>query len=128
MRWPDLGSLWERVLEAGPWYVYAVAEPPPREPLDTDALRGFLAELDELLRREHAHDYCGIVYADDLEQPTMVKIFDPNRLGACCGSSGVCVLPGWVLSRQTPTALPVQAPTAARRAWWQRWSLRTSQT
>jgi hypothetical protein len=40
-----------------------------------------------LLRAEHHESYCGIVYADDLENPRLIKIYDPNNLGSSCGSS-----------------------------------------
>ncbi len=38
-----------------------------------------------------------VVYVVDRETPKKIKIFDPNNLGASCGSSGFTVLPGWVL-------------------------------
>ncbi len=34
------------------------------------------------------YDYCGIVYADDSENPTLVKVYDLNNLGPSCGSCG----------------------------------------
>ncbi|MCK7500047.1 MAG: hypothetical protein MZW92_64195 [Comamonadaceae bacterium] len=40
------------------------------------------AACDDLLRKEHREDYCGIVYADDLRPAdACVKIYDPNNLG-----------------------------------------------
>ena len=47
----------------------------------------FVTEIDRLLRQDHAEDYCGIVYADDLQQPRFIKIYDPNNLGVSCGYS-----------------------------------------
>jgi hypothetical protein len=76
--------------------------------------------VDQLLRSEHDEDYCGIVYVDAPEDPRLVKIFDPNHLGASCGSSGLRVLPGWVLSRDPPLDLQAAVPpTRSRRRWWQ---------
>ncbi len=123
LRWPQLEALWERVLaEPEGWYVYQVGEPVPEAPMAASALRRFLAELDALLRREHEADYCGIVYADDLTRPTLVKVYDPNNLGASCGSSGRSIPPRWILSRMAPVPLETTEPVTPmnRRRWWQR--------
>ncbi len=122
MRWPDLDRLWER-LRASPagWYVYAVGEPPPTVVATPERLAEFVEAVDRLLRTEHDEDYCGIVYADDPERPAFVKIYDPNNLGAVCGTSGVPTLPGWTLSRVAPVDLPSAfPPPAGRRRWWRR--------
>lgn len=121
LRWPQLDALWDR-LRAAPrgWFVYAVGEPPPVEALaEVDLLR-FIDEIDQLLHREHAHDYCGIVYADDPAAPSMIKIYDPNNLGVSCGYSDNPPLPGWVLSRLPPPDLAAARQPAGRRRWWQR--------
>ena len=121
LRWPQLDALWERVLaEPGGWYVYAVGEETPQQAADAEALRRFVQEIDALLRREHEEDYCGIVYADSLEAPSMVKIYDPNNLGVSCGYSDNPPLPGWVLSRLPPCDLQAMRQPAGRRRWWQR--------
>lgn len=122
LRWPQLDSLWDSLRsEPQGWYVYAVGEIPPEEVSDAGALMQFINEIDVLLRREHDEDYCGIVYADDLSAPTMVKIYDPNNLGVTCGFSDNPPLPGWVLSRYQPVDLPhAQAAPKGRRHWWQK--------
>jgi len=123
-QWDHLDDLWKTMTDqAGEqrWYAYAVGETPPTEPLDRDHLAGFITGLDELLRRDHDESYCGIVYADDPKRPSFIKIYDPNHLGAACGSSGSKVLPGWVLSGLRPTDLPMAFPQpGGRRRWWQR--------
>jgi len=121
--WEQLDQLWERLREradAG-WYVYAVGDDVPDQPVPEETFRRFVDEIDALLRRDHDEDYCGIVYVDDREHPEFVKIFDPNNLGSSCGSSGLRVLPGWVVSRVPPVDLEVAVPpTGSRRRWWQR--------
>lgn len=121
LRWHQLDALWERVREcsgAG-WYLYAVGEEPPAAPADAARVETFVTEIDRLLRREHQEDYCGIVYADDLQAPGFVKIYDPNNLGVSCGYSDNPPLPGWVMSRIPPIDLPTaQAPTKSRGRWW----------
>lgn len=123
LRWGELDQLWERVLAvpAG-WYVYAVGEPPPAEVAAPERLQEFVRSVDQLLRKEHDENYCGIVYADDRDAPSFVKIYDPGNLGAVCGTTGVSTLPGWTLSRARPVDLPgaFHAP-AGRRRWWQHW-------
>ena len=123
LRWPQLDRLWQVLREdaAGGWYIYAVGTEPPREPASAQQLEQFIAQIDPLLRKEHQEDYCGIVYVDDPEHPSFVKIFDPNNLGVSCGFSDNPPLPGWILSKRAPVALDMQGPLAGnRRRWWQR--------
>ncbi len=123
LRWTQLDDLWDAVLARTDvaWYVYHVGEPPPRVALGAEQLRRALTGIDEMLRRDHEEDFCGIVYADSLTEPGFVKIFDPNNLGSSCGSSGETVLPSWTLSVLPPTDLPAALPPPNnRRRWWQR--------
>jgi hypothetical protein len=84
-------------------------------------LRAFLLEIDQLLRKVHDEEYCGVVYADSLESPAFVKIFDPNNLGVSCGFSDNPPLPGWILSRLRPVDLHSDVPLPGnRRRWWRR--------
>ncbi len=123
LRWHQLDALWDalRADADGGWYVYAVGEPPPAAPAGADQVQRFIGEMDVLLRREHAEDFCGIVYADHRDQPSFIKIYDPNNLGVVCGFSEHPPLPGWVLSKLKPVDLPAaQPPPRNRRRWWQR--------
>ena len=124
LRWDDLAALWETLTgpDRGPWYVYAVGEAPPQAPATMEEVITFIREIDALLRREHDEDYCGIVYADDLQAPAFVKIYDPNNLGSVCGSGlGPPPLPGWILSTVAPDDLPAAMPPPGnRRRWWQK--------
>jgi hypothetical protein len=123
LRWEQLDDLHETLVadaEAG-WYIYAVGEAPPLEPADGERVRHFLSEIMLLLRKEHDEEYCGIVYADSMQQPEFVKFFDPNNLGVSCGFSDNPPLPGWILSRIAPQDLDSAAPLPGnRRRWWQR--------
>ncbi len=119
--WDDLDALWS-VVNAdadGGWYLYAVGEQPPSEKASADQVKTFISELDMLLRKDHDYDYCGIVYADNLDQPSLIKVYDPNNLGSSCGSSGLDILPGWVLSKIKPEDLQMQGPLPGnRKRWW----------
>jgi hypothetical protein len=123
MRWHHLDALWERLRTQADdgWYIYAIGEPPPQQPVSTADLRTFIDEIDVLLRKEHDEDYCGIVYADDLQQPGFIKIYDPNNLGVSCGYSDNPPLPGWLLTRIQPYDLVSDQVLAKnRQRWWRR--------
>ncbi|MBK1649978.1 hypothetical protein [Rhabdochromatium marinum] len=121
LRWPQFDALWAVLRDSADqgWYLYAIGEAPPTEPADAESVRRFLEAMDELLKREHNEDFCGIVYADSLTEPRFVKIYDPNNLGVVCGYSEHPPLPGWTLSQLAPVDLPqATAPVQGRRRWW----------
>lgn len=123
LRWQDLDRLWEllRTKADDAWYVYTVGQPVPTKACESQRLLTFIDEIDRLLRSEHAEDYCGIVYADDMTCPRFIKIYDPNNLGVTCGFSDNPPLPGWIVCRQRPYSLEkVVSLPANHRRWWQR--------
>jgi hypothetical protein len=122
MRWDQLTAFWQRVDAGAGWYLYAVGHDLPQKASPADKVQQFMRELDALLRRAHHEDYCAIVYADDLEAPNFVKIYDPNHLGSSCGSSSMksSVLPGWLMSKTPPRELEMRGiVTGQRKRWWQ---------
>ena len=122
MKWHELSQLWQVIQQQQrDWYIYAVGEAPPETTANADQLEQFIRSIDELLHREHAEDYCGIVYVDDVNSPSLVKIYDPNNLGVVCGYSENPPLPGRVMSVLAPIDLQ-QAfpPSASRKRWWQK--------
>ncbi len=120
MRWPQLDELWQTLKQSrAGWYFYQVGSPMPTQALSKDELASSLQELDALLHQEHDYDYCGIVYVDHAQAPTLVKVYDPNNLGSSCGSSGVRLPPRWIISQQKPTEIIDDAPTPNnRKRWW----------
>jgi len=120
LSWAQLSAFWERLDPAAGWYLYALGEARPEAAADAEHVTAFIHKIDELLRKEHHEDYCGIVYADDLDAPNLIKIYDPNNLGTSCGSSKHRILPGWVMSRMPPSDLemPHFVPQNRKR-WWQ---------
>jgi len=122
LHWHQLDALWLQVLtQPEGWYASQIGEAAPELPLDTEALSRFIAEVHALLRHEHKHDYCGIVYADNREQPGFIKIYDPHHLGSMCSHGGAAILPRWVLSRVKPERFEEDAPLpGSRQSWWQR--------
>jgi hypothetical protein len=122
LHWHQLDALWRQVRIAPEgWYVSLIGEVPTLEPVTPEALDNFVSEVDALLHREHEYEYCGIVYADDPENPSFIKIYDPHNLGSSCGSGGVRIQPRWVLSRMQPALIADEAPLPnSRKRWWQR--------
>jgi hypothetical protein len=121
LSWDSLDTLWQAVrAQAGAgWYIYAIGMPAPTQPASADDVIRFIDAVDALLRHDHREEYCGIVYVDNTEAPTLVKIFDPHNLGTSCGSSKNAPLPGWILSRLPPEPLTDKRPLpAARQRWW----------
>jgi hypothetical protein len=123
LRWPQLDELWMRLRESPEkeWYVYHVGDTPPDIPVTSQDLDRFITNIDELLHTEHKHDYCGVVYVDNVTEPTYIKIFDPNNLGVSCGFSNQPPFPGWILSTLKPVDL-IEAfpPTQSRKRWFQK--------
>lgn len=123
LKWPDLDRLWQAVTDTGTdcWYIWQLTEPVPTRPATASQLTAFLSEITTLLKQDHEHDYCGIVYADNREHPRLVKIYDPNNLGVSCGFSDNPPPPGWVLSVHRPQPLAsLQVRPENRRRWWRR--------
>jgi len=123
LRWPQLDELWATIRNdnTDSWYIYAIGETPPVSTSSQQKLFEFIDAIDKLLHDEHQEDYCGVVYVDDREKPTFIKIFDPNNLGVTCGFSDNPPLPGWILTRMQPIDLPSALPGSGnRRRWWQR--------
>jgi len=123
LRWHNLDDLWQvlRNHAMHDWYVYAIGSDIPRLPSTHEQLMLFVEKIDHLLREDHQEEYCGIVYADNLQKPTMIKIFDPHNLGVSCGYSDNPPLPGWVLSKLPPEDLvTTQVIANNRKKWWQK--------
>jgi len=122
LQWQQLDVLWGKV-KAGEWYVYQLGEALPPLALHGDALAHRIDALNELLHKDHAYDYCGIVYADDVNEPTLIKVYDPNHIGSSCGCSDTPSPPGWILSIAPPALIePATPTTASRKRWWQLFS------
>lgn len=122
LAWKDLDALFAAMLAKRGWHAWMPGEPPPSAPVAADALGPMLADLGALLRREHREDYCGIVYADDLADPTLVKVYDPGNLGSSCSHGGPGQhLPRWIFSLDRPEPLHAHEPApGGRLRWWRR--------
>ncbi len=120
LSWNQLSTFWSKIDPDAGWYLYAVGEERPLSPADGAHVAAFMREIDALLHKEHHEDYCGIVYADNLDNPRLIKIYDPNHLGTSCGSSKNRILPGWIMSLMSPCDLtPSHSVPQNRKRWWQ---------
>ena len=123
LRWPQLDNFWQvlRSRQDENWYIYAIGEALPEQPVTSEQLDTFVSEIDILLRKEHQEDYCGVVYVDDKTEPTFIKIYDPNNLGVVCGFSDNPPLPGWIITLIKPELLDENTfLTQSRKRWWRR--------
>ena len=121
MQWADWEQLQHRLRSevSTRWYVTAAGAESPDAPLTPDALRQVVDAVAGLLKKDHLEDYLGIVYVDDVADPTLIKIYDPNNLGSSCGSIGYKVQPGWVLSLDPPVRVTTPVPLPGnRQRWW----------
>ncbi len=120
LSWTQLTAFWSRIDPNAGWYLYAIGEDRPLATADGEHVTAFVREIDALLHKEHHEEYCGIVYADNLDNPSLIKIYDPNHLGTSCGSSKNRILPGWVMSLTPPSDLsPSHSVPQNRKRWWQ---------
>jgi hypothetical protein len=120
MSWDQLTALWRRIDPAAGWYLLAVGADQTPTLADAAIVSTFIERIDALLRTDHHESYCGIVYADDLDNPRLIKIYDPNNLGSSCGSSKNPPPPGWIMSRVVPDAIVAARPAPEnRKRWWQ---------
>ena len=124
VRWDQLDEFWEvmQAIQTDDWFVYHIGEQPPLTTCSSDKLHHFIEEINALIRKEHQERYCGIVYTDSKDEPSFIKIYDPNNLGHVCGSSGNTPppLPGWILSKIQPIDLQAaMPPPGGRKRWWQ---------
>ena len=120
LSWKQLAIFWPKIDADDGWYLYAVGEAVPETSSSSAEVSDFIQRVDALLHRDHKEDYCGIVYADNLDSPSLIKIYDPNNLGVSCGSSKNPPLPGWIMSKMPPSELqPKGIVPANRRRWWQ---------
>ena len=121
LKWTNLDELWQKIKSQADadWYIYSPGHDVPESTVTNERLFTFIDEINDLLHKEHEKDYCVIVYVDDKDKPSFVKIFDPNNLGVSCGFSDNPPLPGWILSKIKPMALENSvAPTQSRQRWW----------
>ncbi len=122
LRWKQLDDLWQVVKddkEEG-WYIYPLGESLPTTKKTGESINTFVDELNQLLRREHDEDYCGVVYTDSFETPRLIKVFDPNNLGTSCSIATEGPLPSWIITKMMPEELSNESKqTGNRRRWWQ---------
>jgi hypothetical protein len=120
LKWAALDTLWDAVrARDAHWYIYEVGNPPPTQPASRTELLEFIQVVDALLHEEHQEDYCGIVYADNHQQPDLVKIYHPGNLGVVCGFSDQPTYPGWILSTMPPRDITLP-PDTHRSSWWRK--------
>ena len=132
LHWSDLDALWRNLENRAmsqtntQWYIYDLNAQPPVTSTSNSELLSFVRNIDQWLRDTHQEKYCGVVYADDKENPGFIKIFHPKRMGhGVCSIAKDAPFPGWVISTLKPTDL--NQPQAASASWWKKFPLISNQ-
>ncbi|SFV51862.1 hypothetical protein MNB_SUP05-5-844 [hydrothermal vent metagenome] len=108
MKWEDFETFWKLLKnQSNDWFFYDLTTKVPTQKIN---IHNDLNKIHNIIKELHQERYCGIVYSDDLQQPTMVKIFHPKNLGKSCGSSKNPPLPQWVISKIKPIDLSYLLP------------------
>lgn len=122
LRWHEFDAFWETLALRSDedWYIYKIGDAPPETTSSVDQFTTFIAETSQFLRVNHKEKYCGVVYVDDVEEPSFIKIFHPKNLGfGICSIVKNTPLPGWILSRVKPVDLAIPAePAGIQFKWW----------
>ncbi len=105
------------------WFVWACEEDQPTAPMDPSTFKVFLNDAEEFVRQQDSAKQCGFMYIDAPSEPTLLKVFDPKRMGSACGCSGEPILPRWTISKMPPCPLTsAQAETGKddkqQSSWW----------
>lgn len=122
LRWGQFDALWAHLrTQAGAgWFLQAAGEAPPVERASEQQVLEFLDGIETLLSVERRRDQCGMVYADNLASPQLLKIYDPDQFGGGCGAGLGAPGVAWIMSRVAPCEIPAPPLPANRRRWWQR--------
>ncbi len=103
MQWDDCYALLEKLIDQpDDWYLYDTLKEMPASTTNAEIFINRINEIKTILSEKHQERYCGIVYANDLENPSFVKIFHPKNIGKSCGSSEHPPIPQWLLSKTKP--------------------------
>ena len=119
LRWAQLDDIWQNLDASDGWYLYQIGAALPRAVISAELLAQSITDIDTFLHQQHDASYCGVVYADSLSEPMLLKIYHPRKMGASCGSSGSTVLPKWTLSKLAPVdLLEWSLQKDEKPAWW----------
>ena len=103
MQWGDCNALLQKLIDQPDgWYLYDTLASIPNQIIDAKVFTENVNRIKKILTNEHQERYCGIVYTNDLENPSFVKIFHPKNIGKSCGSSEHPPIPQQLLSKTKP--------------------------
>ncbi len=115
LKWEQLDDLWLRLRACadGQWYLITHKETLPEEPASAEQVDAFLNHLDSIIRKHQDPVYCGFVFVNDREDPSLIKIFNPKLLGCGGGPAGSGPsMPTWMISRVRPVPYEPAPPPA----------------
>jgi TusA-related sulfurtransferase len=87
------------------WYIYEIDKPLP-DNASTDAqINQFIDSLNANIHEEYSREHCGIAFVDSVDNPSILKVFNPKLLKSICNIYGSSPIHGWVISRNKPVDL-----------------------
>ncbi len=96
------------------WFIYDLDAPVPKAPCEAVEFTMRVTTIKDIIATKHTQRYCGIVYTDSIQAPTIVKIFHPDNVGKSCGSSETPPLPKWIISKIAPVTIEAEQPQISR--------------
>ena len=106
LMWKQFDAHWAWLKEnPSGWFVWQNGEAMPNQPMTEDTFGDFLCEAEAFLRKQDSAKLCGFMYIDAPNEPELLKVFDPKRMGSACGCSGKTIMPRWTISRMAPSQL-----------------------
>ena len=105
--WQDVDAFWPRLsATSGDWFVFDPEHPAPKTAATGAELAETLTRAKALINSRRDMSHCGAIYVDDLENPALIKLFDPAAMGSACNISGIPIMPRWIISRIRPDDMP----------------------
>jgi hypothetical protein len=103
MDWQDCHKLFDKLINASnDWYIYNTLINIPSDTAESEEFINQIHQIKDILNKEHKERYCGIVYVDNIDEPSFVKVFHPKNIGKACGGSENPPLPRWLISKTQP--------------------------
>ena len=105
--WNNLDQIWQHILQADSagWHLYRPDNSRSGIINNQSELQPIIESLSKYLRHSHPRDYCGIVFADSVTKPSLVRVFDPKYLTSMCNIYGNTPAPDWVFSKMNSKQL-----------------------
>jgi len=87
------------------WYIYEIEKSIPQNTSTNKEIKEFIRSLNSHIHKDYDREHCGIAFVDSIDEPSILKVFNPKLLKSICNIYGSSPIHGWVVSRQKPVDL-----------------------